>query len=198
VLIPTLQHKNKDPSRKTTLQAAANYYFFIGPGRNPIGNSNTKESYLLETMTTSTTSFEVQLAVYDLSHGMARQLSAQFLGGPQYAIDIIPHTGIVVYGQEYFFGGGIQHQNPHVFRQSMGIYPVQTLSLGRTTKTRAEFEQWCQNCTVSGRYTMASYDLLTRNCNNFCHDAAVEGLGLSQVSLVIAEEYFGFPVYLVL
>jgi hypothetical protein len=43
--------------------------------------------------------FEVQLAIYDLSRGMARTLSAQFLGGPQHAIDAIPHTGIVVYGR---------------------------------------------------------------------------------------------------
>ena len=66
---------------------------------------------------------EVQLAVYDLSHGMARQLSAQFLG-PQYAIDIIPHTALVVFGREYYFGGGIQHEDPTVFRRSMGIHPV--------------------------------------------------------------------------
>ena len=39
----------------------------------------------------------VLLAVYDLSRGMARGLSAQFLG-PDHAIDVIPHTGLVVYG----------------------------------------------------------------------------------------------------
>jgi hypothetical protein len=33
--------------------------------------------------------------------------TAQFLG-PQHAIDIIPHTAIVVFGQEYFFGQGIE------------------------------------------------------------------------------------------
>ena len=47
---------------------------------------------------TSTTSssaeyFDVDLAVYDLSRGMARNLSAQFLG-PAHTIDLIPHTGI--------------------------------------------------------------------------------------------------------
>jgi hypothetical protein len=39
----------------------------------------------------------VQLAVYDLSNGMARNLSAQFLG-PFFEIPAIPHTGLVVYG----------------------------------------------------------------------------------------------------
>lgn len=122
---------------------------------------------------------EVQLAVYDLSHGMARQMSAQFLG-PQFAIDIIPHTALVVFGREYFFGGGIQHENPTQLRQMMGMHPVQTLSLGRTSVSQGQFEAWCQNCTQTGRYTAASYDLLQRNCNNFSHDAAQEGLKLSQ------------------
>jgi hypothetical protein len=35
--------------------------------------------------------FEVRVAIYDLSRGMARSLSGQLLG-PQYAIDAIPHT----------------------------------------------------------------------------------------------------------
>lgn len=43
-------------------------------------------------------SYVVLLAVYDLSRGMARGLSAQFLG-PQYSIDAIPHTGLVIYGK---------------------------------------------------------------------------------------------------
>lgn len=34
----------------------------------------------------------VQLAIYDLSHGMARTLSGQFLG-PGHELDLIPHTG---------------------------------------------------------------------------------------------------------
>lgn len=121
--------------------------------------------------------YEVHLAIYDLSRGMARSLSGQFLG-PDHALDIIPHTGIVVYGKEYFYGGGIQSANPTSFRQSMGIFPIDTQLLGRTTVTQQEFEQWCQNCMRTGRYSMEAYDLVQRNCNNFCHDAATEGLRL--------------------
>jgi hypothetical protein len=40
--------------------------------------------------------FEVHVAIYDLSRGMARSLSGQFLG-PQYAIDAIPHTVCFIY-----------------------------------------------------------------------------------------------------
>jgi len=125
------------------------------------------------------TTFPVELAVYDLSRGMARQLSMQFLG-PQYAIDIIPHTAILVYGREYFFGGGIQHEDPNQFRLMRGIHPVQIISLGRTSVSRDDFHAWCQNCNDSGKYTAASYNLLTRNCNNFSNDAAIGGLKLPQ------------------
>jgi len=123
--------------------------------------------------------FEVQLAIYDLSRGMARNLSAQFLG-PQFAIDAIPHTGIVVYGREYFFGAGIQSESPHEFRQNTGMFPLDTQSLGRTTVTRSQFEQWCSEAMRNGSYSATSYDLLTRNCNNFSHDAALQGLRLSR------------------
>ncbi|KAL8128079.1 hypothetical protein AgCh_014870 [Apium graveolens] len=48
---------------------------------------------------------KVCLNVYDLSQGMARQLSMTFLGK---VIEGIWHTGIVVYGTEYYFSGGVQ------------------------------------------------------------------------------------------
>ncbi|KAG7350347.1 PPPDE putative peptidase domain containing protein [Nitzschia inconspicua] len=123
---------------------------------------------------------QVQLVIYDLSHGMARHLSSQFLGGPQHAIEIIPHTAIVVFGREYFFGGGIQHEDPQQFRRMARMHPIQTLSLGTTSVSREEFEGWCVMATRNGRYTAASYDLLQRNCNNFSHEAAIEGLRLAQ------------------
>ncbi|VAI62877.1 unnamed protein product [Triticum turgidum subsp. durum] len=47
---------------------------------------------------------KVALNVYDLSNGLARQLSTSFLGKP---IEAIWHTGVVVYGNEYFVGAGI-------------------------------------------------------------------------------------------
>lgn len=47
------------------------------------------------------------LRVYDLSQGMAKVLSPSLIGKQ---IDGIWHTGIVVYGKEYFYSGGIQMQ----------------------------------------------------------------------------------------
>ncbi|KAL6217713.1 hypothetical protein ACLB2K_010930 [Fragaria x ananassa] len=48
----------------------------------------------------------VTLNVYDLSQGLAKQMSMAFIGK---AIEGIWHTGVSVYGNEYYFGGGIQH-----------------------------------------------------------------------------------------
>jgi hypothetical protein len=121
---------------------------------------------------------QVQLAVYDLSHGMARGLSAQFLG-PNHAIEIIPHTAIVVFGKEYFFGGGIQAVPPQQFRNARNMHPIQTLTLGTTTVSQADFDNWCFQQMQSGQYAMEAYDLLHRNCNHFSHDAALQGLRLT-------------------
>lgn len=67
----------------------------------------------------------VELFVYDLSRGLAKQFSAQLVGthfeGIWCAASLIiralltcrgRHTGIVVYGREYFYGGGLQAMMP--------------------------------------------------------------------------------------
>lgn len=48
---------------------------------------------------------DVELYVYDLSQGLARQMSRSFLG---IQIDAVYHTALVFEGIEYFFGAGIQ------------------------------------------------------------------------------------------
>ena len=57
----------------------------------------------------SNSTYKVEIHLYDLSQGMARQFSPMFLGKQ---IDGIWHTGIVVYGREYYFGGGICQSLP--------------------------------------------------------------------------------------
>lgn len=106
--------------------------------------------------------FEVQLAVYDLSRGMARSMSQAILGQ---RIDGIWHTGIVAYGKEYFFGGGIQIMPWGAFAASHGMQPNEVQTLGRTSKTQAELEGYLR--TISHQFTQATYDLINHNCNNF-------------------------------
>ena len=127
-----------------------------------------------------TQTYEVHLAIYDLSQGMARSLSAQFLG-QNHAIDIIPHTAIVAFGREYYFGGGgIESSDPNQFRTARGLHPIEIQNLGRTNVSQLQFESWCRQLTDNGLYSGTSYDLLHRNCNNFSHHAATEGLRLSR------------------
>ena len=51
----------------------------------------------------------VELAVYDLSHGMAKQYLGSMLG---VNVEAIYHTGVRVYGYEYFYSDGIQKMTP--------------------------------------------------------------------------------------
>lgn len=64
--------------------------------------------------------FGVQLFIYDLSRGMARQLSPIMLGKQ---LDGIWHTSIVIYGEEFFYGGAGISSCPPVKSQ-----PFTTLS----------------------------------------------------------------------
>ena len=60
-------------------------------------------------MAESSSATKVQLHLYDLSQGMARVMSAQLLGKH---IEGVWHTGIVAFGEEWYFGGGIQRGAP--------------------------------------------------------------------------------------
>ena len=53
---------------------------------------------------------KVKLLVYDITQGMAKGMSMMLVGQQ---IDAIYHTSIIVYGKEYFFGGGICDSQPY-------------------------------------------------------------------------------------
>ncbi|EJK64077.1 hypothetical protein THAOC_15223 [Thalassiosira oceanica] len=128
--------------------------------------------------TEATATTEVHLAIYDLSRGMARNLSAQFLG-PQHAVDIIPHTGIIAWGKEYYFGQGIEWSSPYEFRISRGIHPIEEVLIGHTSVSQQEFEDWCRARAADGSFSFTSYDFFRNNCNNFSEVASKNGLGLT-------------------
>ena len=119
-------------------------------------------------------SAKVQLYVYDLSQGLARTLSMQFLG---VQLDIVPHTGIVVFGREYFYSGGLQALPKDQFARSHGIPTCEIVELGETEVPRELFEEF-----VDARrddYSAAKYDLLRHNCNHFTEEATQFLLGKS-------------------
>lgn len=108
--------------------------------------------------------YRVQVYLYDLSQGMAKALSQGFLGKQ---IDGIWHTGIVVYGHEYFYGGGIQATRPGC---SMAGQPLEVHEMGYTRIPPEMFHEFLQG--ISHRFTAETYSLLEWNCNNFTNVAS--------------------------
>ena len=130
----------------------------------------------------------VQLHLYDLSQGMARVMSAQLLGKQ---LDGIWHTGIVAYGQEFYFGGGIQCGTPgctHFGR------PLQVIDLGETHIPRELFDEFLVD--VAPRFTMHTYNLLRHNCNNFSDEVAnfLVGEGIPRHILDLPDEVMSTPL----
>ncbi|KAL5231464.1 hypothetical protein ABZP36_030240 [Zizania latifolia] len=132
--------------------------------------------------------YPVKLHIYDLSQGMARQLSTTILGK---AIEAIWHTGVVVYGKEYFFGGGIQKDQPG--RTPYGT-PVRVEDLGVTHVPKEIFEDFLQE--ISPRYTPATYNLLSNNCNNFSNETVqfLVGSAIPSYILELPNQVMNSPI----
>ncbi|KAM7257728.1 hypothetical protein ACFE04_013469 [Oxalis oulophora] len=131
---------------------------------------------------------KVILNVYDLSGGLAKQLSTSFLGK---AIEGIWHTGLVVYGNEYFFGGGIQHEPAG---QTMYGTPLKVIDLGVTHIPKDVFESYLQE--ISPRYTAETYNLMAHNCNNFSNEVAnfLVSKGIPDYILQLPNEVLSSPM----
>ncbi|XP_062331016.1 desumoylating isopeptidase 1b [Osmerus eperlanus] len=112
------------------------------------------------------TSYSVKLYVYDISKGMARQLSPLMLGKQ---LDGIWHTAIVVHGEEYFYGGeGIANCLPG--RTELGE-PNSVVDLGITEVTKEIFMEYLSSLGES-TYRNDKYHLLEHNCNTFTNEVA--------------------------
>ncbi|KAK7113806.1 desumoylating isopeptidase 1-like [Littorina saxatilis] len=111
--------------------------------------------------------FPVKVYIYDLSKGLARSLSQGFLGRQ---IDGIWHTGIVVYGEEYFFGGstGIECCRPG---GTILGQPDQMIEVGKTEIPKDLFMEYLRELS-SSTYKPDKYHLLDHNCNTFSNEAA--------------------------
>eukprot|EP00898_Chlorokybus_atmophyticus_P001414 jgi/Chlat1/2273/Chrsp17S02576 len=109
----------------------------------------------------------VVLHVYDLSGGMARQMSQAFLGRRIDAICCC--IGIVVFGREYFYGGGMGIASALPSCTPYGR-PLETVLLGRTNLPQEVFADFLEDLSL--RFSPTSYSLLTNNCNNFTNEVA--------------------------
>ncbi|OCK80449.1 DUF862-domain-containing protein [Lepidopterella palustris CBS 459.81] len=108
---------------------------------------------------------DVQLYVYDLSKGLARQLSAQFLGTQ---IDAVYHTSLVFGGIEYFFGQGVHMCYPGTTHHGA---PMEIIPMGKTDLPMEVILEYLD--ALKQIYTAESYDLFLHNCNNFSNDFAM-------------------------
>ncbi|THV03884.1 DUF862-domain-containing protein [Dendrothele bispora CBS 962.96] len=106
----------------------------------------------------------VQLYVYDLSNGLAKQLSMAWTGRQ---IDGIWHTSIVVFGKEVFYGQGINITAPG---KSHHGQPLQIVDLGETSIDEDTFNEYLDD--IKSQYTAENYHLLDFNCNSFTNDCA--------------------------
>ncbi|EER13511.1 conserved hypothetical protein [Perkinsus marinus ATCC 50983] len=131
---------------------------------------------------------KVQAHLYDLSQGMARQMSPMILGKQ---IEGIWHTGVVVFGLEYYYGGGICVSPP----PAVPGMPYRTIDLGVTHKTREELNTYLRS--IWNKYTTETYSLLTNNCNNFADDIAkflLNGQGLPSYIVDLPNEALSSPM----
>ena len=122
----------------------------------------------------------VQLLVYDLTRGMAAQMSPMILGS---RIEGVWHTGVQVFEREYYYGGGIQASPIGMFALSQSIPPVRVHDIGVTTKTKAELEAFLRS--INHQFNAMTYDLLRNNCNNFSDVVCMFLLGQHIPSYII-------------
>lgn len=80
------------------------------------------------------------------------------------------HSGIEVYGFEYFYGGGIVKMRPQNVEATFGISPAQVHLLGVTKLTRMDFEKYL--LSIMEMFRKEVYDLQNWNCNHFSDHCA--------------------------
>ncbi|KAH3745827.1 desumoylating isopeptidase 1 [Pelomyxa schiedti] len=104
----------------------------------------------------------VSLNCYDISGGWAARLSDSIVGKH---IEGIWHTGLVVHGYEYFWGGEIGVMRPG--RTPFGA-PTKSYKLGSTFVPKELVDDYVNG--LRPQYTPQTYSLLSNNCNNFTNE----------------------------
>eukprot|EP00475_Leptophrys_vorax_P011660 TRINITY_DN18204_c0_g1_i1.p1 TRINITY_DN18204_c0_g1~~TRINITY_DN18204_c0_g1_i1.p1 ORF type:complete len:555 (-),score=141.21 TRINITY_DN18204_c0_g1_i1:26-1594(-) len=115
---------------------------------------------------------------------MAKQFSPALLG---HEIEGIWHTGVVVYGTEYFYGGGIQAGKPGGTQAGR---PMKIHDLGVTYIPQSVFMDFLHE--ISSQFTPEKYSLLKHNCNNFSDEVSMFLLGEHIPSYITGLPEFAF------
>ncbi|KAK3734549.1 hypothetical protein QZH41_010396 [Actinostola sp. cb2023] len=111
--------------------------------------------------------YPVKLYIYEISNGLARQMSPLLLGKQ---IDGIWHTGVVCFGKELFYGGGgIEYCLPS---GTVLGEPDHIIDLGDTQIPEAIFTDFLKGLGA-GSFRSDKYHLFDHNCNNFSNELTV-------------------------
>jgi hypothetical protein len=104
--------------------------------------------------------WQVTLHLYDLSRGVARAISPWLL--PE-QLEGVWHTGLVVFGKEYYFGGDIFYDTPG--ETGFGT-PRITIALGATLRQQDELHAFIVD-ELKPIFKREAYDAARNNCNHF-------------------------------
>lgn len=107
----------------------------------------------------------VKVHAYDLTGGLARQMSMQIIGKQ---MDAVYHTGIVAFGKEWWFGGGLSSAPPGTTHFGA---PLEVIDMGTTNVPEQAFMDWLKSVEPT-RFSPQHYNLLSHNCNTFTDEAA--------------------------
>ena len=132
--------------------------------------------------------YDVTLYVYDLSNGLVKQMSKALVGRE---FEGMWHTGIVVFGHEFFWAGDLQCTTAG--RTQYGR-PVKTIPLGKTHIPKELIYEYVE--TMRSEYNPSTYSLLSKNCNNFSNDFAtfLTGHGIPEDILNLPQEVLSTPL----
>jgi len=83
-------------------------------------------------------------------------------------IEAIYHSSIVVYGVEYFFGGGICQMPPK--KTPYGI-PIKEIDYGTTEIPKEIFEDYLKE--ITDKFSFKTYNMINNNCNHFTNDICI-------------------------
>jgi hypothetical protein len=130
----------------------------------------------------------VKLHVYDLSGGLCSALSTQLLGRH---FEAIYHTGVVAFGREWFFGGGIFNDAPG---QTHYGTPMRAVDMGVTALDEATFIEFLDG--IRPRFRMQDYNLVTHNCNNFSEEVVqfLTGRSIGDDILTLPQKLIATPL----
>eukprot|EP00927_Polykrikos_kofoidii_P013510 TRINITY_DN15889_c0_g1_i2.p1 TRINITY_DN15889_c0_g1~~TRINITY_DN15889_c0_g1_i2.p1 ORF type:complete len:478 (-),score=94.88 TRINITY_DN15889_c0_g1_i2:86-1519(-) len=132
----------------------------------------------------------VELVLYDISNGVSKRFSPLLLGR---SFEAIYHSGILVFGQEYWYGGNIFRSKSPVsevfgpplessqtkLKESCYVPGIHTVHLGYTLATMKEWHAHV-NLNLAEIFTKENYDVLEHNCNHFS-DSGVNFLTGQQI-----------------